>query len=90
MKPSTLDIKQLEDIATLKADMRTVKSDLKDVKKKIEDFIDTADKKYATKEELANIKVDVRSNTDKIWHITKDIATLGTAVALVTKLVGLW
>lgn len=87
---SKVDVKQLEDIATLKADMITVKSDVKDVKKTLEQFIATADAKYATKEELNVIRTEVSKNESRLWSLTKEVATIGTSVALLTKLLGLW
>lgn len=97
MKPSNLDIKQLEDIATLKADMSTVKSDIKDVKKQIGDFIKSADKKYATKEEVRSlraankdIKTELVWTKEKLFDVTTKVASLASTVGLLTKLMGLW
>lgn len=87
---SSMDIKQLEDIATLKADMKTVKSDLKDVKSQISRFIESADNKYATKQEMAEIKKQVSKNESRIYSIAKDVAFWSALAAITAKSLGYW
>lgn len=87
---SSIDIKQLEDIAVLKNDVRTVKDEQRDIKRALEGFIKTADNKYATKSELKDIKNQVSSNTNRIWQLSKEVAQWGTLIALISKSLGLW
>jgi len=96
-----VDIKQLEDIATLKAQMTTVISGQQSLERKFDSFVKAADKKYATKDEVKQLRTQSNKNTDdlkhevswtreKLFDLATKVASLTSTVALITKLMGIW
>lgn len=76
-------------------DFQTDKIDKLD--RKMSDFIDCADKKYATKEELNSIKENIKENKTETKELRRDyvdlaikLGMIGAAVALLTKSIGAW
>ena len=62
-KKSSLDIKQLEDIATLKADISTLKSDVRDIKQTVTKLADDLPIHYVRTETFSDLQRKVEANT---------------------------
>jgi hypothetical protein len=90
MRKTSLDVKQIEDTATLKADMTTMKADIKGLREDFKAFVAKADEHYATKKEVADLKCEVTGNTRSIWKLSKEVATWGVYITILSKLAGLW
>jgi ElaB/YqjD/DUF883 family membrane-anchored ribosome-binding protein len=75
------------------SDITNIKSTLDKVINKLDAFIDKADTKYATKDELKSLKSDIRAtdaemktemkwSKEKIFAIAKDVAIAGALLFL--------
>jgi len=71
------------EIATMAERIKNIETKVEEVHKDMKEFIKTADNKYATKEELNEIKGNVKDNTSKIWDIAQKVTTVVTTVGII-------
>jgi hypothetical protein len=78
------------DSAVLQTQFATMRLDITDIKKDLRAFIESADVKYATKKEVADLKLVVGSNTNKIVQVSEKVAQWTMMIAILAKMTGLW
>jgi hypothetical protein len=85
------------EIAMMVEQIKNLKATTDRIENKLDKFIDTADNKYATKEELHSLRQDsyrqekgLEWTKEKIFDIVTKIASLGAIVAFGSKALGLW
>lgn len=88
--PSKLDLKQLEDIATLKADTNTLKADTAEIKKTLSELKDSLPKTFATNQRVDSLEKQISKNENRLYTLAKEVTTWGTTIGLMTKLLGMW
>ena len=79
-----------ERLVKVETDITYIKEAVSRIDLKLDAMLNNADKKYATKEELNDIKSNVQNNTKKIVDLSLKIGNMAIIVGLLTKVIGWW
>ena len=77
--------KETERLVTVEIKMDQLKCNMERIEDKLDKFIDSADNKYATKEELCNLKENLNTSTQgyENWLKPANLAALGMFIIAV-------
>jgi len=77
------------EIATMTEKINNIERDVCEIKHELKSLPDRLEKRYATKEEVNNIKQGLyenreglKDNATKIWDLAQKVATIGATIAL--------
>lgn len=96
MPKQTYKCQKESDLAVMALKIEVIEKNVTEVHRKLDDFITSADSRYASqreltalkeaiKEEFNSIKAEQRWSKEKIFSIAKDVAIVGAVVTLLVK-----
>ena len=79
-----------ERLVKVETDITYIKETIGRIDNKLDSVILTFDTKFATKEELNEIKANVQNNTQKIIDLSLKVGNIVIIVGLLAKVIGWW